>query len=81
MFIWVYMRAAVHVGHPILVILILLLVVYVNIRKMLIQYIEERKKSLNKPVDIKAEQRLNIVNGIAIIAIILVARGRMVLYE
>ena len=56
-----------------LILLILLLVLYVNTRKMLIQYIEERKKSLNKPVDIKAERRLNMINGIAIIAILLIA--------
>lgn len=69
---WVYMNQQ-FMWAPILVILILLLVLYVNSRKMLVRYIEERKKALNKPVDIKAEKRLNIINGLAIIAMILVA--------
>ncbi len=68
---WIYMREQ-FMWAILLIMLLLLLVVYLNIRKRLIQYIEDRKKSLNRPVDIKAEQRLNIVNGIAIIAIILV---------
>jgi hypothetical protein len=71
-FMWIYMSQQ-FMWAPILVILILLLVLYVNTRKLLVRYIEERKKSLNKPVDAKAEQRLNLVNGLAIIAIILVA--------
>jgi len=56
-----------------LIILAVLLILYMNSRKRLIQYIEERKKPLNKPENIKAEQRLSIVNGIAIIAILIVA--------
>lgn len=71
-FTWVYMNAQFAWGIQ-LIMLILLLVLYVNTRKSIIQYIEERKKSLSKPVDIKAEQRLNIINGTAIIAILLVA--------
>lgn len=69
---WVYMNQQ-FMWAPILVILILLLVLYVNSRKMLVRYIEERKKASNKPVDMKAEKRLNIINGLAIIAMILVA--------
>jgi hypothetical protein len=71
-FMWVYMNGQ-FMWAPILVILILLLMLYVNSRKMLVQYIEERKKSLNRPVDMKAERRLNIINGVAIIAILLIA--------
>ena len=69
---WVYLNQQ-FMWAVTLIMLILVLVLYVNSRKMLVQYIEERKKSLNKPVDIKAEKRLNIINGVAIIAIILVA--------
>ena len=71
-FTWVYMNAQLMWG-VLLIMLILLLVLYANTRKRIIQYIEERRKTLNRPVDIKAEQRLNIINGIAIIAILLVA--------
>lgn len=69
---WIYLNQQ-FMWAAALILLILLLVLYVNTRKMLVQYIEERKKTLNKPVDIKAEQRLNIINGLAIIAILLIA--------
>jgi hypothetical protein len=71
-FFWVDMNQQ-FMWAPILVILILLLMVYVNSRKMLVQYIEKRKKSSNKPVDVKAEKRLNIINVLAIISILFIA--------
>jgi hypothetical protein len=69
---WIYLNQQ-FMWAAALILLILLLVLYVNTRKMLVQYIEERKKTLNKPVDVKAEQMLNIINGLAIIAILLIA--------
>lgn len=70
-FFWLYERDQ-YVWGVCLVILILLLVAYLNVRKPIIDYIETRTKMKNKPVDAKAEQRLTIINYMAFIAVLLI---------
>lgn len=71
-FSWIYMRDQFMWG-IVLMALILLLVLYMNIGQMLMRYIKERRKSMNKETDIKAERRLNIINYVTIIAVLVIA--------
>jgi len=55
-----------------LIFIILLLVAYLNVRKPLLDHIEARRTVKNKPVNVKSERRLRIINVAAIIAIFLI---------
>ncbi len=70
-FFWVYMRTQFAWG-VILIFLVLLLVGYLNVRRPIHDYIDARRKAKNRPVDIKGERQLRILNFIAILAVLAV---------
>jgi uncharacterized membrane protein len=71
-FSWIYMRDQFMWGIRLME-LILLLVLLLNIRHVLMRYVKERRKSMNKETDVKADRRLNIINDVAIIAALVIA--------
>jgi L-asparagine transporter-like permease len=55
-----------------LILLILIMVGYANVRQPLIDYIEARKKKKNTPPDPKGEQRLKIFNYAGLILVLVI---------
>jgi hypothetical protein len=68
LFFWVYAKTEFAWG-VLLTVLLLLTVAYANIRKPLTDHIEARKKAKNKPVDVREEKTLMLINYSAIIII------------
>ncbi len=61
-FSWVFLPREQFMWSVYLIVLIILLTLYANFRKPLIDHIEARRKAKNKPVDIARERRLRIIN-------------------
>jgi L-asparagine transporter-like permease len=70
---WVYLPREQFAWTLYLIVLILLLAAYANIRKPLIDYIAARRKAKNLPVDAQSELRLKIINYCASIAVLAIA--------
>lgn len=70
---WLYVPREQFMWGVYLIFLILLLVVYANVRKPLMDYIEARRKKKNLPPDPKSEQRLKIINYVGVIAVLVIA--------
>lgn len=69
---WLYVPREQFLWGVYLILLILIMVAYANVRQPLIDYIEARKKKKNTPPDPKGEQRLKIFNyaGLAVVLVI-----------
>ncbi len=71
-FFWLYVPKDQFLWGVYLIILILLLVGYLNVRKPIIDYIDARTKAKNKPVDAKAVRGLNLINCLGLFAVLVI---------
>ncbi len=69
---WLYVPREQFLWGVYLIILILLVTAYANVRQPLIDYIEARKKKKNAPPDPKGEQRLKIFNYAGMIVVLVI---------
>lgn len=69
---WVYVPREQFLWGVYLILLILIMVAYANVRQPLIDYIEARKKKKNTPPDLKGEQRLKIFNYAGLILVLVI---------
>jgi len=70
---WLYLPKEQFMWSVLLIVLILLLTSYANVRKPIVDYIEARRKAKNMPVDIKSERKLRAINYGAMIAVLAIA--------
>ena len=66
-FMWFYLRDQFSWG-IVLTVLILVVVLLMNVWKRVKQFVEERRNVTNKPYDVKAARRMNLINDVAIIS-------------
>jgi L-asparagine transporter-like permease len=69
---WVYVPREQFLWGVYLIVLLLIVVTYMNIRQPLIDYMEARKKKKNTPPDPKGEQRLRIFNYAGLILVLVI---------
>jgi len=69
---WLYVPREQFLWGVYLILLILIMVAYANVRQPLIDYIEARKKKKNTPPDPKGEQRLKIFNYASLVVVLVI---------